>query len=87
VIDAYDAEQLATAFTRRSFFAALRRIVYPGGAMAFNLIGTLEANGPLSTLIRAASSEFKNLRILPVLDSEQHYQANALRNIVVIGTA
>jgi spermidine synthase len=86
VIDAYDTGDIAATFTRRSFFAELRRVLRPGGAMAINLIGTLDGYGPLPVVARAARGAFCNVRIVPVMGPDEDYAPGALRNIVVIGT-
>lgn len=86
VIDAYDTRDLSAAFMRRSFFVELRRVLRPGGAVAFNLIGTLDGRGPLSAVMRAARAELSSVRVVPVMVPEEEYAPHALRNIVVVGT-
>lgn len=85
VIDAYDGADLAAPFVRRSFFAAIRRALHPGGAMALNVIGTLDARGPTRRVIRAAQSELDGLRLVPVMALDEACSPHVLRNIVVIG--
>lgn len=87
VVDAYDAGDLAAAFKQRSFFARLRRVLRPGGAVAFNLIGTLDGRGALPDVIRAARRELSRLRVVPVVAPDENYAPDASRNIVIIGTA
>lgn len=70
----------------RTFFVELRRVLRPGGAVAFNLIGALDGHGPLSAVVRAACAEFSSVRVVPVMVPEEEYAPHALRNIVVVGT-
>lgn len=86
VIDAYDTSELATGFTRRAFFAELRRILCPGGAVGVNLIGALDGSGPLPAVVRAARAELHDVRVVPVMVPDEDYAPHAPRNIVVVAT-
>jgi spermidine synthase len=86
LIDAYDAVRCNTAFSEPSFLRAARQALEPGGALACNLIGTLANTGPVSGFVSSARRLFKDVRILPVVDPNESFTANALRNIVVIAT-
>lgn len=86
VIDAYDTSELATGFARRGFFAKLRRILRPGGAMGINLIGALDGSGPLPSVVRSARAELHDVRVVPVMVADEAYSPHAPRNIVVVAT-
>jgi predicted O-methyltransferase YrrM len=86
VVDAYDAADIATAFARRPFFATLRRALHPGGAMAFNVIGTLDEPGPVRDIVRAARAELDSVRIVPVMGLDETYSPSTRRNVVVLAT-
>src|SRR5690606_22821141 len=89
VVDAFDPAadnhaELASDFTRRSFFAQIRRILRPGGTLAINLIGTLDGRGPLPQVVHSARAELHDVRIVPVMVPDEPYAAHDLRNIVVV---
>ncbi len=86
VVDAFDVAQV-TAFTTASSFGALRRALRPGGAMAFNLIGSLDGAGPLAAVVRAAERHLNAVRIVPVMGTNEAYEPHACRNIIVVGQA
>ncbi|NLE88597.1 MAG: fused MFS/spermidine synthase [Myxococcales bacterium] len=86
VLDAYDTGALSEAFLRRSFFADLERVLRPEGAVAVNLIGTLDGRGPLRALVGAARAEFSDVRVVPVMTPDEEYAPHAPRNIVVIAS-
>lgn len=85
VVDAYDDADLAAPLSARSFFAAMGRALSPGGAMAFNVIGSLDGRGPLRRVMRAAGAELDALRLVPVMALDERCSPHALRNVVVIG--
>jgi spermidine synthase len=86
IVDAYDRQDLAAPFTRRSFFAALRRSLVPGGAAALNVIGTLDGRGTVAAVARAARAELDAVRLLPVVTVDEDYFPGTLRNVVVVGS-
>lgn len=86
VIDAYDASTFAHAFSDAKFLGVLRRVLRPGGAMACNVIGKLAGGGPVQTFVSAARTAFDTVRILPVVDPNEDYSSNALRNVVVVAS-
>jgi spermidine synthase len=86
VIDAYDSEACSERFANRSFFAALRASLRPGGAAAFNVIGVLSGGGPLDAIVRASRAELDDVRLLPVIGANERFAADALRNVVVVGS-
>ena len=86
VIDAYDASTFAAAFADKEFLTALRSVLRPGGAVACNVIGTLVGDGPVRTFVSAAQRAFDTVRMVPVVDLDEHYSGDALRNVVVVAT-
>lgn len=87
VIDAYaDSRAFAEEFTRRDCLSALRRALNSGGAVAWNVIGALSGDGPVSRLVSAAGAVFEAIRVVPVLESVEADLGAALRNVVVIAT-
>jgi hypothetical protein len=85
VVDAYDANDLATGIGSRRFFTSLARVLRPGGAFAFNVIGSLEPGSTTRTVIDAASSVFDDLRVVPVMTSGEQFAPSTRRNVVLIG--
>lgn len=86
VVDAYDANDLATGIASRTFFASLARVLRPGGAFALNVIGSLESGSTTRTVIDAASSVFDDLRVVPVMTSGERFAPATRRNVVLVGT-
>lgn len=86
VIDAYDASDCSPAYLQRDFLLALHFVLQPGGAVAFNIIGTLRGPGPVATLVNAARTIFEDVRMIPVIASDETYAEDALRNVVVVAT-
>jgi spermidine synthase len=87
VVDAYDASGMSSPFTERRFFADLRRALAPGGSAAFNVIGALDARGPVRDVARLARASFDCVRLLPVVDLEETYTAHSRRNVVIAPAA
>jgi spermidine synthase len=86
VVDAFDASTGGSAWMQPAFVQALQRALTPGGAVAINVIGTLAGAGPVRELVQALSAQLAHVRIVPVLDTEEAYAAESLRNVVVIAT-
>ena len=84
VVDAYGTSLVAERFASERFFCELRRVLAPGGAVSSNVIGCLDGDGPVGTVVRAARSLFEDVRIVPVVDTDETFHAGALRNVVVI---
>jgi len=84
VLDAYDASSSTSAFATRDFFTALKRALRRGGALACNVIGVLGRSGPVSDVVSAARSVFRDVRVHPVLGPNELGVADALRNVVVV---
>ena len=86
LIDAYDAVELAPAFSERRFFMDLRRALRPGGTMALNVIGTLEADSEVERIARAAAREFADVRLVPVTQLGENYAPDTPRNVVIVAS-
>jgi spermidine synthase len=86
VIDAYDAEAVASHLVGVPFFTALARALHPGGAAAFNVIGTLAGDGVTRDVERAAAAAFDDVRLIPVLGRGETYAADTLRNVVIVAS-
>jgi spermidine synthase len=87
VVDAYDAKTLAEGFARHSFFAGLRRVLRPGGAMAFNVIGSLQGDEAFRDVAEVVRRQLQDVRIVPVVSAAERFDATARRNIVVVAVA
>jgi hypothetical protein len=85
VVDAYDGCELATGFASGRFFANVRRMLAPGGAAAFNVVGSLRGDRVLQRVERAARAELADVRLVPVLDPGEDFAATSRRNVVVVG--
>lgn len=85
IVDAYGAG-FAAAFGSRPFFAAARRSLSPRGALALNLIGTLDGRGDIPGIVSAGSAELGEPRVIPVHDATPEFRPSAPRNVVVIWT-
>jgi len=84
VIDAYDGPRLDSVFTTEAFFRELGRVLTPGGALAINVIATLERGGAARRVVAAAKAAFRDVRLVPVVDVDDDFDRTALRNVVVV---
>jgi len=87
VIDAYGAgHELPSAFSAAEFWedAAIR--VRPGGALAINVIGSLDGRGPVAQLERTIERYFERVRLVPVIDPGEKVDMTAARNIVLLAS-
>ena len=84
VIDAYSTE-LASEFLSAQLFQHVHRVLRPGGQMAFNAIGTLAGPSAVQAVEEAARTVLADVRLVPVLDQDEPYAPDALRNVVVLG--
>jgi SAM-dependent methyltransferase len=84
VIDAYGASLIEERFAAAGFFAELRRALSPGGAVSCNVIGSLERDGPVRATVKAARAVFSDVRMVPVVETDETFRADTLRNVVVI---
>ena len=87
VVDAFDGTQVAAPFVDREFFANVARALRPGGAMAFNVVGTLTGTSDVQVVERAARRELDEVRLVPVIDPGESFSPFAVRNVVVLGRA
>lgn len=86
VIDAFDGSDATAPLRRGPFLAALRRALRPGGALALNVIGTLDGSGLVRETITELHRRFHQVRVVPVMDAEEDYSPSALRNVVLIAS-
>lgn len=89
VIDAFDASNTSDApqpLLRAPFFAALQRLLRPGGALAVNVIGTLDGHGPVRDVGACLMRWFRRVRVVPVMRADEDFAPSALRNVVLIAS-
>ena len=86
IVDAFDSSRRSSAWAEPQFVAALRRVLRPGGAVAINLIGTLNAEGPVPEVVQALRGGFERLRVVPVMHGDEEYAPGALRNLVIVAS-
>jgi len=86
VVDAFDSSERVSVWADPSWFAALGRVLCGGGAVAINVIGTLDGTGPVPDVVRAAQGSFEQLRVLPVMVADEEYRPSALRNVVIVAS-
>lgn len=86
VVDAFDATLGSSCWAQPTFVTALQRALASGGAVAINVIGTLGGSGPVREIVQALSARFAQVRIVPVLSTDEAYAAETLRNVVVIAS-
>jgi hypothetical protein len=84
-VDAYEGDGLGNGFSGVAFLRTLRARLRPGGAFAFNVVGTLAGSGAVRSVVRAAASVFDDVRVVPVMTATEKYDSTSLRNVVVIG--
>jgi spermidine synthase len=87
VVDAYGASPRGNVFAEGEVTRELRRVLRTGGAVAWNVIGTLAGDGAVQDLAAAARRAFGTVRIVPVVELDERYAAEALRNVVVVAVA
>jgi spermidine synthase len=85
VIDAFDGADAAESACR-PFLRALERALVPGGALAINLIGTLERQGLVQRTARELSKSFQRVRVVPVMEATEEYAPSSLRNVVLVAS-
>ncbi len=84
MVDAFMGPRLGARFRADRFWASLRRILSPGGALAMNTIGTLDPGGDVARLARRAERHFTDVRLHPVMTGADAGQPSALRNVVIV---
>jgi spermidine synthase len=86
IVDAYDTQARSSDGLQYTCLRGLRRVLRPGGAIAWNLIGSLAGVGPIANFLSLASKVFDTVRVVPVIDVREDYAAETLRNIVVVAS-
>lgn len=86
VVDAFDASQNSSPWAQPAFVTGLQTALTAGGAVAINVIGTLVGPGPVRDVVLALSASFSDVRVVPVLATDEAYAPEALRNVVVIAS-
>jgi len=82
-VDAYDACADAPAIDATHLFTHAARVLTPGGAVAFNVIGDLAGDAVLE-VTTAALASFDDVRVVPVVDPGEAMAPHARRNVVVL---
>jgi hypothetical protein len=85
VVDAYQGDALGGGFSGVAFFRTLQKRLRPGGAFAFNVVGTLNGSGAVRSVVRAAASIFDDVRVVPVMTATERFDPSSPRNVVVVG--
>lgn len=85
VVDLYEGVALAPALASSPFFRDLARVMHRGGAIAFNVIDSLDGD-VLRRVERAMDGAFDDVRLVPVLDRGEAFDRSARRNVVVLGS-
>jgi spermidine synthase len=85
VVDAYKGDALGGGFSGVAFFRTLQERLRPGGAFAFNVVGTLDVSGAVRSVVRAAASFFDDVRVVPVMIATERFDPSSPRNVVVVG--
>jgi hypothetical protein len=89
VVDAFDASHAdgeSDPLLGPPFFTDLHRLLRPGGALAVNVIGTLDGYGPVRDVGACLKRSFGPVRVVPVMHADEHYAPSALRNVVLIAS-
>jgi hypothetical protein len=69
-----------------SFFGATRRLLRAGGALAVNVIGTLDGRGPVRDIGAYLERSFERVRVVPVMRAAENDWSTALRNVVLVAS-
>lgn len=84
VLDVYDGSGFARDFGCVETLRAVHRTLRAGGALACNVIGTLEErDGPLA-FAATARQVFGDVRVVPVVALGERFAAKTPRNVVVV---
>ena len=86
IVDAYDTQARDSGGLQHACLGALKRVLRPGGAVAWNLIGSLSRCEPVASFLSSAGSVFDTVRVVPVIDAGEEFAPDATRNIVIIAT-
>jgi len=86
VIDAFDARDSTEPLRQPQFLSTVRGVLRPGGALAVNVIGTLDGQGPVRDVAECLASLFQRVRVVPVMQAGEEYAPSSLRNVVLVGS-
>lgn len=92
VVDAFEAaevvdcSQVTASLLQPAFFKEAHRVLRTGGALAVNLIGCLDGDGPVRRTTRHLTRYFDRVRVVPVMEADEAYAASAARNVVLVGS-
>jgi spermidine synthase len=86
VVDAFDGSSSSAALSCAPFLSAARRLLRAGGALALNLLGTLDGQGSVAAAVRQLSRSFHRIRVVPVMGANERYCPSDQRNIVLIAS-
>jgi spermidine synthase len=86
VIDAFDARDSTEPLRQPQFLSTLRGVLTHGGALAMNVIGTLDGRGPVRDVAECLASLFHRVRIVPVMQAGEEYAPSSLRNVVLVAS-
>jgi spermidine synthase len=86
VLDAFDASDVTAAMSHPSFFEAVHRSLRAGGALAVNVIGTLDGRGPVRDVGAALMRSFERVRVVPVMHAGESDWSRAPRNVVLVAS-
>jgi spermidine synthase len=87
VVDAYGAgHELPSSFSDPAFWSNAALRLRAGGALAINVIGTLDGRGPVAQLERTVAQHFEHVRLVPVVDPGEKLDATAARNVVLLAS-
>jgi spermidine synthase len=87
VIDAYGAgHELPSAFSAATFWEDVAIRLCPGGAVAINVIGSLDGRGPVAQLERTVERHFERVQLVPVIDPGEKLDVTAARNVVLLAS-
>lgn len=84
IVDAYETRARGPDRVPHACLRALKRVLRPGGAAAWNLIGSLSKSDPVARFVSSAGEVFDTVRVVPVVDAREDYAPETIRNIIVI---
>jgi hypothetical protein len=84
--EAVDGSQTTAALLQPASFRAAARVLRTGGALAVNLIGTLDGYGPVARVTRQLTRHFARVRVVPVMEANEAYAPITARNVVLVAS-